>query len=733
MGDFSRSTFDRLKHYVGVRMQQGVPLLDADWNESEDIRRYEVQAFLKWFIGDGVPAGNDGFRIAALGGGGVGTIRLTSVAAAGRTSVTVDVGASTSAAALGFAAANRNATRRGTAARLTGENAAPFALAAGMTLVVAAEGSAPETVTFTAAGFANIGAATAAEVVAAVNAAFTRVTASAGTGDDVVITGGDGTPDGAGRCLVDGRDAIQEGRTTYTAQPLFANAALAAELGVPVVDPLSAPGSGTRTDLLYLDVWDREVTSVEDDSLVNPAVGVESCVRMRREWTVRVRQGTTQLPVPGNGDFRAGHSYLALGLLNRQAGVAAIQPTALADQRARDLFMPPSTLIEDVLGTNVAAYRRGENRPRISLRDAINALLAGQMPAGQELSVAPGTGPDLLNKASTLDAAGNLVTVWQSPRTASTNQIVAARLEQNGFAAVVPVTSGTAHLEPAAVGLPNGELVIAYQTGIFDASGTDVVMKRGTLNAIGGASEQPVAATTGVADQAVRSAVAGDVVVFLTHQGGAVRQWFYRRYRHTDNTFLDASPVTLSATGLTQRDLHAAVAGGVVWVAYADGTRLQVLRLNPADPVTIDLTANFTASGLLDVFVVGLSATEALVFYDDGTGLSVATCAAGAWTSVKVNDTDATDGTPGAVRDTDGSVHLFSSRPGAGGTGTDLVLRRRTAAGGPWSQPQRLVSNGANNIRPYPVIVPSLGLVVLWNGNRTGDLDIYAKRIITAI
>src|SRR3954451_18281396 len=107
MGNFSRDTFDRLKHYVGVRLQQGVPLIDADWNELEDIRRFELQAFLKWFIGDGVPQGNDGFRIAALAGGGVGTLVLTSQRASpGASSVVVDVAASTGAAALGFGAAN---------------------------------------------------------------------------------------------------------------------------------------------------------------------------------------------------------------------------------------------------------------------------------------------------------------------------------------------------------------------------------------------------------------------------------------------------------------------------------------------------------------------------------------------------------------------------------------------------------------------------------------------------
>src|SRR5215207_4039206 len=154
-----------MKHYVGVRLQQGVPIVDADWNELEDIRRYELQAFLKWFVGDGVPAGNDGFRIKAMSGGGVGTIRLASSAAGpGRSSVTVDVGASTAAAVLGFTASNRTTARSGSSpAQLTGDAAQPFALTAGMTLVVSANGAAAETVAFSAGAFSNIAAATAAE------------------------------------------------------------------------------------------------------------------------------------------------------------------------------------------------------------------------------------------------------------------------------------------------------------------------------------------------------------------------------------------------------------------------------------------------------------------------------------------------------------------------------------------------------------------------------------------
>jgi hypothetical protein len=65
-GNFSRNTFDAAKHYVGVRLQQGVPLVDADWNEMEDIRRNELRSLVRWSIGDGIPDGNDGFRIDAV-------------------------------------------------------------------------------------------------------------------------------------------------------------------------------------------------------------------------------------------------------------------------------------------------------------------------------------------------------------------------------------------------------------------------------------------------------------------------------------------------------------------------------------------------------------------------------------------------------------------------------------------------------------------------------------------
>jgi hypothetical protein len=66
-GNFSnegKDTFDPTKDYIGIRLQQGVPLLDRDWNELEDIRRYQEMALRRSYLGNGTP--DDGFKISAL-------------------------------------------------------------------------------------------------------------------------------------------------------------------------------------------------------------------------------------------------------------------------------------------------------------------------------------------------------------------------------------------------------------------------------------------------------------------------------------------------------------------------------------------------------------------------------------------------------------------------------------------------------------------------------------------
>jgi hypothetical protein len=52
-------TFDESKQFIGVRLQRGVPLLDRDWNEAEDVRRYQECSLRRSYIGDGAPGATD--------------------------------------------------------------------------------------------------------------------------------------------------------------------------------------------------------------------------------------------------------------------------------------------------------------------------------------------------------------------------------------------------------------------------------------------------------------------------------------------------------------------------------------------------------------------------------------------------------------------------------------------------------------------------------------------------
>src|SRR5262249_44962591 len=125
-----------------------------------------------------------------------------------------------------------------------------------------------------------------------------------------------------GRCLVEGWDVLNESDICYTSQPLYNLQPGAATLhdtwGVELLPDLEPPDSGIRTDLVYLDVWEREVDDREDESLVNPAIGVPTCVRFKREWTVRVAKGASPEFLLYPTDRQPGHAYYQLASITRR-------------------------------------------------------------------------------------------------------------------------------------------------------------------------------------------------------------------------------------------------------------------------------------------------------------------------------------------------------------------------------------------------------------------------------
>lgn len=60
-GNYSRDMFDESKQYVGIRQQVGVPVVDADVNDADDIYRNLVRRCYQDTVGDGSP--NAGFNI----------------------------------------------------------------------------------------------------------------------------------------------------------------------------------------------------------------------------------------------------------------------------------------------------------------------------------------------------------------------------------------------------------------------------------------------------------------------------------------------------------------------------------------------------------------------------------------------------------------------------------------------------------------------------------------------
>jgi hypothetical protein len=69
-GDFSRRTFDPRRHYSGVLMQQGRVQVDADWNEQQAIQLYRNETETRDVIGPaGAPEDDAGFAVVPAPGG----------------------------------------------------------------------------------------------------------------------------------------------------------------------------------------------------------------------------------------------------------------------------------------------------------------------------------------------------------------------------------------------------------------------------------------------------------------------------------------------------------------------------------------------------------------------------------------------------------------------------------------------------------------------------------------
>jgi len=233
-GDFTRFTFRPERHYSGVRMQQGRVQVDADWNEQVDIDAYRDRTTALDVIGrSGAPKGGGSFRVSTTPG------EEDLALAPGRFYVD---GILCELETTEYEIAS---FPDGTTAQLAHWPADASALASNRWVELEADGVAPEL-----------------RKIASVDASTSRIKLAT----DASAFSGPANP-------------RLRTATTYLTQP---------------DDDSPTPPTAVaadRTDFVYLDVWEREVTASEDPALLEQALGgVDTATRSRTVWQVRVQE-----------------------------------------------------------------------------------------------------------------------------------------------------------------------------------------------------------------------------------------------------------------------------------------------------------------------------------------------------------------------------------------------------------------------------------------------------------
>lgn len=660
MAVITPDTFDPLKRFVSVRLQQGVPLVDADWNEGEDAQRFAARSYRRWYVGDGVPYGSDAFRIQALAA----------------------------------PAANDFLIGRG---------------------VPAAPG-----------------------------------------GTSPLIVG----LRYAGRCMVDGIEAIIDADIGFRAQELHvanpASAAAATRLGTQTIPELPVMNG---TLLVYLDVWERLARPDEFPALVFADIGTESCARIRREWAVRAR-ASASVPQSGDPDFEAGHGYFQLAVLTRVAADPVVFPSQIVDRREQRLLTPPATLIQDMLGLAPDSYRRGEGRPAIPLRAAVNALLRGQLPASDDQAIAPDPANDFPTRAI---ARVNDATVllWESNRAALTSQIFAqswalADRASAGTNPPIQVTSGAVAANlPSLALLPTSPAPALFMT--YQRNSNIFFRRAAGVAGLPAAAETPVAQQPDPEGHAVAVRAGQIVTIFWVVNGAGANDFVrYRRRQYNavwdegtaawlDNETTNLSTLQAQLPSTTPGVLHVASdAANRIWVAFeaVAASAIGVTRLNPASGAieTWGNTALASPGVSADTqpFLLIDGAQRVHLFWRADTGIFMATCdvAANTWgaaTAVPVAAAGpaGSNTRPVAVREEDGGIWLIWTHLDNGQT--NIWAARRDPLTGGWGLARQITASAGNSNDAAYATIENGAITLYYRSNRTGDFNLYTKQIVTTI
>jgi len=125
----------------------------------------------------------------------------------------------------------------------------------------------------------------------------------AGVDNDFIIMGGNGTVEGAGHFYIGGYLVVLPADTRYSTQPIAQPA-----LTTPAVN---------RTDTVYLDVYLDEMSPVDDSSMVDPTLNVETSRRLQLKWAIKVAENATVAPVAYTDANGLPHFTQAVAIMTR--------------------------------------------------------------------------------------------------------------------------------------------------------------------------------------------------------------------------------------------------------------------------------------------------------------------------------------------------------------------------------------------------------------------------------
>ena len=232
------------------------------------------------------------------------------------------------------------------------------------------------------------------------NNGFKIAQSASSPNNNFTIKGGDGTLAGAGYLFVEGWMPFNQSDVEYEAQSYGPTA-------------LTTPSGSARTDVVYIDVYYKEVDSVDDSEIKDGTIGMETSRRIALVWEVKVAQGGS---VPANyvDANNVQHWTMKLATIARLDADASITTAMITDNRndARLVSLASELTAHGAL-TNPHGATSAATAARLILRDA-----GGRAQVG-----APSAENDIARKAEVTTHA-NLTSPHSATSAATADRII---------------------------------------------------------------------------------------------------------------------------------------------------------------------------------------------------------------------------------------------------------------------------------------------------------------------